>query len=83
MKNTIIVKKRILVKTKIDTVIRNTSIYDNFLTQSFIRSLEILEIPAVNQDSFEYIAKLNSRPDYLQFKIAKEDFKNFFAFYPH
>ena len=82
MKSKILGKKRILFETKINTLIRYAVIYDNFLIQSFIRSLEISEIPAVNQDSVEYIAKLNSRPDYLQFKIAKEDFKNF-AFYPH
>ena len=83
MKNKIIGKKTILWQTKIDVVIRYTTIYDNFLINSFIRSFEISEIPVVNQDNFEYIAKLNSRPGYLQFKITKEDFKNFFAFYPH
>ena len=69
-------------KTKIYTAIRYTSIYENFLINSFIRSPEIIKITTVNQDSFEYIAKLNSRPGYLQFKITKEDLKNF-AFYPH
>ena len=56
MKNKSVGKKRILLETKINTVIRHTTIYNNFLIKSFIGSLEISDVHAVNQDSFEYIA---------------------------